>query len=199
MQILPRLAHPHKGTDWLKTWSHEGCALWKGGGPEFEETFQEGACGWAEWESPNIPLLQGSGEMGGLHSSLVSPEITGQLMTPAVDEKRAGTGKLNTLCGKRDLSSLCSADFGLYKVSGSKAGTDSPRLAYRWAGQCWTWELQPPERHRSICWPLLNSGHSRSWTAWPRMWGATVTDSSLPFWKTAAPGAWWIPASLFHL
>lgn len=89
MQTLPRLANPHKGTDWLKTWSHGGCALWRGGGSEFEETFQEGACGWAEWESPNLPLLQGSGEMGP-HSSLVSPEITGQLMTLAVDEKGAG-------------------------------------------------------------------------------------------------------------
>lgn len=70
---------------------------------------------------------------GGLHSSLATLEITGQLMTLAVVRKEKQTGerrkehaKLNTLYGKRELSSLCPADFGLYKVSGSKAGTDSP-------------------------------------------------------------------------
>lgn len=66
-------------------WSHEGGALWRGGGPEFEESFQEDGCGWAEWESPNLPLLQGV--RWGLHSSLAIPEITGQLVTQAVERK----------------------------------------------------------------------------------------------------------------
>lgn len=54
-------------------WSCEERALWRSGLPEFEKTFQEGACGWAEWETLDLPLLQGSDEMGGLHSSLGQP------------------------------------------------------------------------------------------------------------------------------
>lgn len=50
MQTLPKMANPHKGTGWSKTsdpWSHERCALWRSRGPDFEESFQEGVCGWA--------------------------------------------------------------------------------------------------------------------------------------------------------
>lgn len=63
---------------------------------------------------------------GDCTAPLASPEITGQLTTLAMNEKGRGKSKLNTLYGKRELSSLCSADFELYKVSGSKAGVDRP-------------------------------------------------------------------------
>lgn len=78
MQTLPRLANPHKRTGWLKTCQILGLVrnmLFGGvGEPEFEKTFQEGACGWAERETLDLPLLQGSDEMGGLHSSLGQPQ-----------------------------------------------------------------------------------------------------------------------------
>lgn len=55
-------------------------------------------------------------------------------MTLAVDEKGAGTGKLKTLSGKRELSSLCSADFGLYEVTAHDWHTDG--LASAGPGSC---------------------------------------------------------------
>lgn len=76
MQTLPKMANPHKGTGWSKTsdpWSHERCALWRSRGPDFEESLQEGVCGWAGWEIPDFPLPQGSDEMGGLRSPLGQP------------------------------------------------------------------------------------------------------------------------------
>lgn len=140
------------------SWSREGDALWRGGGPEFEESFQEGACGWAEWANPNLPLLQV--ERWGTAQLLGHPWNNRAADDTGCGEKGAGTHKLNTFCGKRELSSLCSADFVLYKVSGSKAGTDSPWLAHRWAGRCWTWEL--PQRgtraSSGLCWAQGTAG-----------------------------------------
>lgn len=205
MQTLPRLANPHRRTDWLKTCQILGL-------------MQEVLFG--EMEDLNLRrasrkvLVGGQSEKiqtspcskwrdGGLHSSLATLEITGQLMTLAVERKEKQTGerrkehaKLNTLYGKRELSSLCSADFGLYKVSGRKAGTDSPWLAHRWAGQCWTWEL--PQRgiraSAGLCWAQDTTGalHVGSHCEWQQF--GFLKDSNswclVDSWWPVSPLTW---------
>jgi len=141
MQILLRLANPHKGSGWLKTCQILGLRrdVLCGGvghlnlGRASRKVLVGGQSGRAltsfyskavtRWEDCAAPLA--------------SPEITGHQMTLAVNEKGAGESKLKKLSGKRELSSLCSADFGLYKGSGSKAGADRPLMAHWWVGQCW--------------------------------------------------------------
>lgn len=135
-----------------------------------------GRCLWVGRVGKPKPPLAPSGEMG-TAQLLGHPWNKRALMTLAVVRKEQC--KLNTLYGKRELSSLCSADFRLYKVSGSKAGTGSPWLAHRWAGQCWTWELQPPERHRSIHWAQGTAGaglHGGSHCDWQQF--VFLKDSS---------------------
>lgn len=116
-------------------WCHERCALWRSRGPDFEESFQEGVCGWAGWEIPDFPLPQGSDEMGGLRSPLGQPwnnkaanDIGCEWEGREKKQIKYTLWKEGTFFALHILGCI---------VSGRKAGADRPWMACRWAGQCW--------------------------------------------------------------
>lgn len=196
MQTLPRLANPHKRTDWLKTCQILGLmrsALWRGGGPESEESFQEGACGWAEWESPNLPLLQVM--RWGTAQLLAHPWNNRALLTLAVVRKEQEHQNEILSMERGNCLLLALQILGCTMHQEAKLAL----TAHDWHTLGWPVLDPGAAAPREAPEHLLSSGHSRSWTAWPHTWGATATDSTLSFWKTATPGAWWIPAGLLHL
>lgn len=79
-------------------------------------------------------------------------------MTLAMNKKGGQKSKLNVFFIMRELSSICSAVFGLHKASASEGGADTPRMVDGWAGQRWDLGAAAHERCPRILWPLLSPG-----------------------------------------
>lgn len=94
---------------------------------------------------------------GELHSSLPIPEITGHCWHWLWWERSRNTKMKYPLWKEGTVFSLL-CRFWAVQCIRKQSWHWQPMTGTHWASQCWTRELQPPERHRSICWAQGTAG-----------------------------------------